>query len=300
MLFVDDSYDSVFPRDWEHDAFWRARIEGYGQFQPGEVGEFHAFGDNDIEMLPPAVPRLEELGRFKMIVWENLGGGYDAQTALNKATALRPIMATYLLAGGKLWLGGRMTVGAMIADATGTRGDLVYPKGGIGARPELQPGDFAWDFLKLHSTKIDNDKSLDENGKNNLVLVRPWPGEPVIYEEMNFDATKMNAVAALRGVSHADAVFDPLFAHSEPDFRGLIDSLYAYGSTGMNLLDPPRGSSYENRLVGLRWHDPDPARQHGRIQWFGFPMYYFLDDQAQDTFNKSMDWFREESQLRAK
>jgi hypothetical protein len=85
-----------------------------------------------------------------------------------------------------------------------------------------------------------------------------------------------------------------MFAHSEPGFRGLIDSLYAYGSTGLNLLDPPRSSSYENKLVGLRWHDPDPARQHGRIQWFGFPMYYLMDSDVQETFDRSLDWFQQE------
>jgi hypothetical protein len=294
ILFVDDSYDSVFPRDWEHDAFWRARIEGYGQFQPEQIGEFHAFGTDDFEFLFPRVPTLEELGRFKMIVWENLGAGFGAATSLNTATAGRPLLSSYLSAGGKLWLGGRMTVGAMIADATGNRGDMVYPKGGVGGRPELKEGDFAYDFMKLHSTKIDNDKSLDTHGKNNLVLVRPWPGKPVIYEQMHFDPSKMNAVAARRGISHADAVFDPMFAHSEPGFRGLIDSLYAYGSTGLNHLDPPRSSSYENRLVGLRWHDPDPARQHGRIQWFGFPMYYLMDSDVQETFDRSLDWFQQE------
>jgi hypothetical protein len=177
MLFVDDSYDSVFPRDWEHDAFWRARIEGYGQFQPEQVGEFHAFGIDDVELLPPAVPRLEDLGRYKMVVWENLGAGFGAATSLNTATAQRPILSSYLSAGGKLWLGGRMTVGAMITDATGTRGDLVYPKGGTGGRPELKAGDFAYDFMKLHSTKIDNDKSLDTHGKNNLEAVAGQAGD---------------------------------------------------------------------------------------------------------------------------
>jgi hypothetical protein len=294
LLLVDDSYDSVFPRDWEHDAFWRARIEGYGQFQPGQVGEFHAFGDDDIESLTPKVLRLEELGRYKVVVWENRGSGFGAATSLNKSAAQRPLLSSYLSAGGKLWLGGRMTVGAMIADATGLRGDMVYPKGGIGGKPALEEGDFAYDFMKLHSTKIDNDKSLDTNGKHNLAVVKPWPDKPVIYEQMNFDAAKMNAVQARRGISHADAVFDPLFAHSEPGFRGLIDSLYAYGSTGLNLLDPPRSSSYENKLVGLRWHDPDPARQHGRIQWFGFPMYYLMDSDVQETFDRSLDWFQQE------
>jgi hypothetical protein len=42
----------------------------------------------------------------------------------------------------------------------------------------------------------------------------------------------------------------------------------------------------------MRWHDPDPARTQGRVQWFGFPLYYMKKDQAQETFNRSIDWFR--------
>jgi hypothetical protein len=89
-----------------------------------------------------------------------------------------------------------------------------------------------------------------------------------------------------------DAVFDPLFAQSEPDFRGIIDSLYVYGANAnVNL---GKNSNYDQKLTGLRWHDPDEDRDQGRIQWFGFPMYSMKDDQAQETLNRSLDWFREE------
>ena len=75
-------------------------------------------------------------------------------------------------------------------------------------------------------------------------------------------------------------------------------------STGEDTLRAPTGrftgpevqekpSDYQGLLTGLRWHDPDPAQAQRRIQWFGFPLYYFRDDQAQETFNRSLDWFRE-------
>ena len=28
--------------------------------------------------------------------------------------------------------------------------------------------------------------------------------------------------------------------------------------------------------------------------WFGFPLYYMIGHQAQDTFNRAIDWFKEE------
>ena len=27
--------------------------------------------------------------------------------------------------------------------------------------------------------------------------------------------------------------------------------------------------------------------------WFGFPLYYMKDDQAQEVVNRALDWFRE-------
>jgi hypothetical protein len=290
LLFVDDSFDDLYPRDHEQDGFWREMIDGYGAFSPEQIGELHAHLDNDRGALSPIPPLLEDLGRYKMVLWDCRGSGYNGTSAFLKVTGIAPTLSGYLGAGGKLWVSGRLTVAATDPDPTGLRANLVYPK------EELGPGNFAWDFLKLHSTRINNDKGLGQVGKNNLYNVKPYPNRPTTYERMDVDLTKLNPAAVLRGVSHADAIFDPLFAHSEPNFRGTIDSLYIYGATGPDLLDPPRSSSYQNRLTALRWHDPDPdRRRHGRVQWFGFPMYFFFNNQAQDTFNRSMDWFREET-----
>jgi len=44
----------------------------------------------------------------------------------------------------------------------------------------------------------------------------------------------------------------------------------------------------------VRWHDPDPDISQGRVQWFGFPMYFMKGDKPQEVFNKAIDWFREE------
>src|SRR5258705_13378633 len=95
------------------------------------------------------------------------------------------------------------------------------------------------------------------------------------------------------GFGYSDAVFDPIYAEAEEGFRGDIDSLYAYGTSGVEVLG--KTSSYQGRLCALRWHDPDPAREHGRIQWFGFALYFMRSDQAARTFKKSIDWFREET-----
>jgi hypothetical protein len=92
-------------------------------------------------------------------------------------------------------------------------------------------------------------------------------------------------------VTHCDVIKDPIFAESEPGFRGDIDSLYVYRAYGNEI--EGRSTSYHNRLNALRWHDPDPQPLHGRIQWFGFPLYFMKNAEAQETFNRSLDWFRD-------
>jgi len=293
VLMVDDSFDNLAPRDSEHDAFWQDMFSFYvanSNVTPDQIGEFDVHGDGDRGNLQPNVPLLSDLARYKLLVWENFGVGYNSASALIQSTALSPRLSAYLRAGGKLWLDGRMNVAATTPDPNGQGADLTYPK------TELGPGDWAWDFLKLHSTKINNDK-----GTNNANLfhgarqLRLPSGEfmPAIYDTMSVDLTKLSIFQqTYGGFSHCDAVFDPIFAESEPDFQGDIDTLYAYGAAGPEFQG--KTSQYLNKLCALRWHDPDPDREHGRLQWFGFAMYFMHQDQARNTFKASLDWLREE------
>jgi len=283
VLWVDDYSDDTYPRDAQHDAFWRSMFAGYGKFGTGDVSEFHSHLADDRGSIHPRELKLSDLGRYKLLVWDNWGVGFDGDSGLFRVT-VKPTLASYLGAGGKFWLSGRMTIGATTPDVTGLRGDLNYPK-------ELEPGDFAWDYLKLHTTKLDNDKGK-VIPRNDLLFAHPFPGRAPIYNDMKVDSLKQSPGLSGKGITHTDAVFDPIFTQSEPDFKGTLDSLYVYGATGNEVLNKP--SPYHNRLIAVRWHDPDAKREHGRIQWFGFELYYFLDSQAQDTFNRSIDWLREE------
>ena len=128
--------------------------------------------------------------------------------------------------------------------------------------------------------------------KNFLYGVAPFPGQPAIYDSMTIDQSKIRFPYQV-AISHCDAVFDPIFAESDPEFRGDIDSLYVYRAYGPEVL--ATASAYHNRLNAIRWHDADPEPLHGRVQWLGFSLYYMFDNEAQETFNRSMDWFREES-----
>jgi hypothetical protein len=277
VLYVDDSYDNQFPTDTQHDAFWRARLQNYGT----EFGEFSAHGDLDRSSLSPKVPSLDELLQYRTVVWENFGSGYNGESALVHAAVLMPTLRSYLLSGGQLWLDGRMNVPPCVDSPNGIRSDLTYPIG----EARLVPGTFAWDFLKLRTTRIDNPKATVD-AKDLLWGVDPCPGSPSVYPAMTIDPQLLRYPYQL-AVPYCDAIFEPV----DPVSRGELECVYVYRAYGDAVQD--RESRYQGRVVALRWHDPDPNPVHGRVQWFGFPLYYF-GEQSQETFNRSLDWFREE------
>ena len=280
VLFVDDTQDNLSPKDNEHDAFWQEMASAYVDHSGLSPEEFFTY---DVGVESPYPPPLSELARYKLVIWENFSG-YSAANGLIQSTGITPRLSAYLRAGGKLWLGGRMTVGATILAANGIQSDLQYPI-------ELKPGHWAWDFLKLQSTRIMNDRG--EESRHHLHSVWPYPGVPAVYDSMTVDLNKLGTYQRPEGgFPYSDAVFDPMYAESDENFRGDIDSLYAYGAAGVEFKG--LSSTYHGRLCALRWHDPDPGREHGRVQWFGFALYYMESAQAARTFVQSLDWFREE------
>ncbi len=278
VLFVDDSRDGVSPRDAEHDAFWQDLFDDSGRFAEDDVDVYAVYGPNDTYSRTPVPPTLAELGRYKLVVWECKGDGYSGDSGLWEVTTRNFRLPAYLRAGGKAWIGGTLTIAAMLP-SSGFGADFTYPK-------EMVPGTFAWDFLKLYSTRIDNAKGLSTD--DNLIGVEPFPGRPAIYPAMEQDPLKINPFA--KSIAFGDAIFDPIFGQDVAAFTGQIDSLYVYKAVRTN-------RTYNNKLNAVRWHDPDPARLQGRVQWFGFPLYYMKKEQAQETFNRSIDWFREEGSL---
>ena len=286
VLIVDDCFDNLDPDDAQHDAFWQEMVSFYVANSDIPAEQFFVWsvhGDGDRGNLQPNAPPLSELARYKILVWENHGAGYNTDSALIRSTALSPSLTTYLRAGGKLWLGGRMTVGATTPSPILAGADLTYPK------TELGPGDWAWDFLKLQSSEIRNDKGT--NNRHRLHSVWPMPLVPAVYDSMVVDINKLPLLSrTYGGFTHSDAVWGPIFAEAQPDFQGDIDTVYAYGAAGDEVQATP--SQYHGRLCAIRWHDPDPAPVHGRVQWFGFAMYFMQNSQAQQTFKASLDWLR--------
>jgi hypothetical protein len=280
VLWVDDSFDSTYPRDGEQDEFWMGLFDDSGRFGEGEIHQFEFHGEDDFYVRPVSLS-LDELLRYRLVVWENRGWGYDGVSGLHTVTARNGYLATYLRAGGKLWVGGALTVASMLP-APGATALFDYPL-------EVDPGTFPHDFLKMATNRVHNAKGGTTPGTrkdDNMIGVLPFPGRPEIYPALEQDPDKISPFKG--SISHGDAIFDPIFASDIAGFTGELDSLYVYQAVRVN-------RTFHNKLNALRWHDPDPARDQGRVQWFGFPLYYMKEEQAQETFNRSIDWFREET-----
>ncbi len=278
VLLVDDSRETTYPEDDQSDAFWLSLFQDSGRFDMDtDFFTFDIHGPGDVFSPAPIPPTLEQLGRYKLVVWECYGSGYDGATGLIAVTSLRRFLGAYLSAGGKVWIGGAMTVPPMMPAGGNGKADLTYPK-----NVNDEPNSFAFQFMKLASDRIMNGRGTVPN--DNMIGVKPFPGEPVIYPQMDMDPLKISPYKG--SISHQEAVFEAIYTY-DAGYTGVIDSLFAYQAKKSS-------STYNNKLNAVRWHDPDLARPHGRTQWFGFQLYFMKKDQAQETFNRAIDWFREE------
>jgi hypothetical protein len=273
VLLVDDSFDNVAPNDAENDAFWRDLVTYYAAHSDLSSDQFFTYevhGPDDRGSLEPNVPVLSELLRYRLLVWNCGGSGYNDDTALLRATALSPRLLTYLSAGGKVWVTGHGLLPIF--------NYCPYP----GACADLDVGGSSDFFCRYFGLCTDLLLGSTQ-AKDALVEAIPYPGMdlPTLLAD------------PLKGTPRSETVLHPIIQEDIPDFVGDIDSVFAHGAAGPRL-DPPAASSFDGKPVALRWHDPDPQPTHGRTEWFGFSMYFFDQAGARETFQKTLDWFREE------
>ena len=300
VLLIDDYKETRFPLDHQADAFWDQMFEDSGRFSevelnPGEY-KFDVGGVGDALYLQHFIPKLSHLGKYKMVVWNVHGNGICAQTGLLHAAAVTPIIRPYLNAGGKLWVVGPMSLASMRVGYCGTPGTFTPPPdlvaGDVGYPLAFAPGEFGWDYLKVFSQQIMND--ANDHWRNAMLGVLPYDPENPIYPQLDADPSKFHAAFwAVNAITASDALFAP----GVPDsgFTGVIDSLYTYVAAGPVRKPGRELSQYDGKVCATRWHDPDPARKHGRTMWWGFPLYYMKTAQAQEAFNGVIDWFKEET-----
>jgi len=287
ILWVDDVRDATYPNDAQSTQFWQDRLDAYNAREVGmgnsplQIDTFKVYGPGDVGQNEPKALPLSDLGRYKTVIWENNGEGFNGRSGLLLDTAVESVLGPYVGSGGQLWLGGRLNVAATLLD--GVHGDFRYPLDLLG-----RPDNFMYRYMKVRSSKIDREA---EDNKDSFYAAQPAPSSP--YPPMDVDPNKLNQFQRLfGGVLNCEAIFGPIF--STPGFEGQLDTVYTYGAAGPLFYNPPRGSVFHNKPCGIRWSDPDPDPPQGKTQWFTFPLYYVYDGQAQETLNRSLDWFRGE------
>ncbi len=300
VLYIDDYLDSTYPLDRQHDPFWAGLFENSGRFAPNDLDPEHYWyetgGDLDRGYLTVAPPKLSQLGRYKLLVWSTHGAGFCAQTGLLLASTHTTALRSYMRAGGKLWVTGPMNTSSFRIAACEGGGFSPPPglvAGSTGYPKSFEGGSFAWDIMKIRAVEIDNDKRDD--WVNALEGVRPVdPEDPDAFPEMWGDPDKFfRGHWANNAITHTDAITRSA-ADSVIGFPGITDSLYSYVAAGPFRNRARHKSRLDKAVCATRWHDPDPARDQGRVMWFGFSLYHMKTDQAQQAFNRAIDWFREE------
>ena len=277
VLLVDDSFNNLAPTDAQNDAFWSDLVSDYvahSNLTRDQFFNWEVHGEDDRGSLQPIVPSLSELLRYKLLVWDVQGSGYNNDSALLRSTVLSPRLFQYLNAGGKVWLSGT-SLAALYS--------CPYPYD-PGACADLEAGGTS-EFSFCRNFGLCTDLiSKASQARDALVEAIPYPG--IDLPVLGSDPSK--------GPVPSEAVLDPILEDDVPDFVGDIDSVFAQGAAGPRM-NPPLSSNFEGKPVAIRWHDPDPNPRHGRTAWFGFSPYFFYVDQCRETFRKTIDWFREEA-----
>ena len=309
VLFLDDYRDQLLPLDGQHDAWWDERFRNSGRFTDADLAEgiwrYDTGGPNDRFYLTNHPPKLSELGRYRLAIWNVNGDGWCGNSGFFQGAVTSSLLRSYLASGGKLWIVGSLSLAATLRGVDCNSPDRpfydprqpTYPAADTEYPLAMEPGDFAFDVLRIASLRIENDRG--EHWENTMVAAEAYDPEHPILNDLWVDAAKFNPTAwENRALPFVDAVFDPILLEGLHDNPGSLEPIYKY--VAANEVRPVgRGeipvSPFRDKICATRWHDPDPARTEGRVAWFGFPLYFMLDDQAQDAFNRMVDWFREES-----
>ena len=78
-----------------NDAFWQTMVANSGRFDDGEVVDVYAMhGDNDVGSQNPRAMTLDIMSRYRLLIWDTLGSGYNGRSGLLAASALLASLAT--------------------------------------------------------------------------------------------------------------------------------------------------------------------------------------------------------------
>jgi hypothetical protein len=288
VLYVDDYRQnrSGLVTDAIMDARARAMLMDAGFENVFQIDTFDV-GDIGSE---PLLIKLSELGRYRMIVWSNIGSGYAGHSALVRmnACARDRLIQAYVGAGGALAIYGSQIFATMRPfSSDNCIASLFYSRSeGL----DFEERNFPCEYMGICASSI---RSVRENTKVDG-MVRGYPTARAAREffpVVETDSTVFNH-AALGGIPFVDAMFTPTTLA-----RGGLDTLYTMGAAR----DGVGGggvSAFNGKPIAFRYADPDPIPAQGPVAILGFPLHFLKPGSAaartgtHGLMRSLADWFR--------
>jgi hypothetical protein len=235
---------------------------------------------------------LEQLSRYKLIVWNTRSSSANALTRLNAAFE-RHDLAVFLSSGGHVWL-------------TGTGVFARSLDGGIAPGLDIfgyHPEDFTYRMLRVESVfdGADCQEGCFRQSGSDARRQRDHGFEGAVASPMaaaeGFPDLRVGrapfADNPARGVPDCDAMVVPYGLDMNPRLElvgGQLDTLYLYQSNLRLEVTPPGTSYMDDGATALRFRGPG----QGNLMMFGFPLVYLPADQLEPMLTASLTWLLED------
>jgi hypothetical protein len=231
---------------------------------------------------------LEELSRYKMVIWNTRNSGDNALTHMN-SNFEQNLLGVYLEAGGHMLITGTGIYSRSLFGGAAVGLDL------FGYREQ----DFPYRLLKIRT---------QWDGADCVAGCFRQTGETALYQRNNgFEGAYTSTIAqtdgfpevrvdkppyannAIKGIEGCDAMIVPygLDINAELELSGgRLDTLYFYQSNWRLEVYPPGTSWMDDGAVGMRYSGPE----QGNLIMLGFPVFYLADQQVDDLLAASLGW----------
>jgi len=270
VFFVDDfvntkefgSEVTLSPSDELHDAYWKDLFAAAGLIEGTDDGyfTFDTWNYDQPNKRESFIPLLEEISRYRTMVWL-VGLSWASYTAYYKVASdpdFSNVIASYLTGGGRLWLLGQATIRFGVNPPAGR-----YPVDLRGRR-----GSFPYDHLHIRETRVGSPIDSPSN-ISGLSMARSAK-----YPLPNLELGTMPGqrfeqfYSFFKGFSNVEVIQDPMVVPN-------VDTLYTYIAP-----DSLRTRNHFGKPCAIEWKSSNSA---SRVVWFGFHMYYFEKQKAEET-----------------
>jgi hypothetical protein len=233
---------------------------------------------------------LVNLARYKMVFW-NVKAEQGVQLRIMNLFGEDNFLAVFIEAGGHVWITGTGTYSRTRDTDVG-----LSPFG-------FEGDDFLFRFLKLESET--------EGAECRVGCFRTSGTTGALQRQHGFDAGYASKMARLegypdtlrvarppynqgtKGIPSCEGMVVPLGLDINPRLRlfgGRLDTLYFYLSNGSQQVIPPAISYMDQAACALRYSGPG----QGKVMVYGFPLYFFPQDEVDGVMARSIEWFLQE------